>query len=345
VSEIAERELCPAQIRRIARELAPEIASLPRLSCVVEQFLLSAGRDTASAGDIAAALGLDPLLRDWVLRQANSGFCKLNLPVGSVAEACVVLGLELVTRLVYAACTRDLLRRRLVCYRYPANGFWLHGLAVGLAARRLAALLGDASPLGVEQAQVAGLLHDLGKLLLDRRLPRAGGPRDVAPDEERACAGYDHGVHSAAIAVAWGLPAPVSLAVALHHAGEPPAPARLIAVADRLMIDWQVGSAVYPQVERPLPLEELAALAAPLGASPALLARWGGELPPLVSGLAEMVKQLGHGAPPALPAAGPHPEPGAMPAADPVRGHRTRERRPARRTGRAGNRRRLRRRD
>ncbi|HOX26483.1 MAG TPA: HDOD domain-containing protein [Candidatus Krumholzibacteria bacterium] len=289
------------QISALARELAPQIATLPRLSRVVERFLLDAARDTATAEDIGAALDLDPVLRGWVIRQANSGFWNLARPVTSVAEACVVMGLRPVSRLVYAACTRDLLRQPLTCYRYPGEGFWLHGLVAGTAARRLADALGDASPLAPEAALLAGFLHDVGKLLLDRRLPRAGGPRHVTPAEERSVAGHDHGEYSAAVAAAWSLPAAIVEAVASHHDADPPPSARLLAVSDHLLRHWGVGIWTYPRCELAPPAQELAALAAPLGCSLPCLAHWWEGLPPVVDGLAEMLRALGHGTPPALP--------------------------------------------
>ena len=316
------------EVRRLARELAPEIASLPRLSCVVEQFLQDAGRDTASAGEIAGALALDPVLQGWVLRQANSGYLNLSRPVGSIAVACVVLGLGHVTRLVYAACTRDLLRHAMICYRFPGDGFWLHGLAVGTAARRLARLLGARSPLPSEAAQVAGLLHDIGKLLLDRRLPRAGGPRQVSLAEEIAVAGLDHGLFSAAVAAVWDLPESIIGAIAGHHAGRPQPAARLIAVADLLVRHWGVGLWTYPRLDLEPPRRELLELAAPLGVEPPLLDRWCGELPPLLAGLAEMVHAIGHGVPPDL-------EPGTAAPAVAAPTPRGPGRRPRRQAGRS----------
>ncbi len=293
----------PADVAALARELAPEIATLPRLSRVVDRFLQDAGRDTASTADFAAALELDPTLRGWVLRQANSGFANLQRPVASVAEACVVVGLGPLSRLVYAACTRDLMDHRLVRYRFARAGFWLHGLAVGIASRRLTTRLGAAAPLGAEEAMVAGLLHDVGKLLLDPRLPAAA--TSPTPASERRHTGIDHGLLSAAVMRAWALPPRPVAAVAAHHAPSPGPASRVIATADHLVRHWGVGQRPYAATGDPPPLAELADLAAPLAADADLLQRWCDELPPLIDGLQEMVRVLGHGTPPDLPAGEP----------------------------------------
>jgi putative nucleotidyltransferase with HDIG domain len=292
------RGINPVQVQQVGRDLANQIAELPRLSIVVDRFLQHAGRDTATVAEIADVLKLDPVLQAWVLRQANSGFCKLNRPINTVAEACIVLGIGPVTRLVYAACTRDLLRRRLFCYNYPGNGFWLHGLAVGAASRRLAGLLGDSSPISPEAAQVAGLLHDVGKLLIDSGLPKAGGPRVVTLAEERRFAGLDHGIHSAAIADTWSLPADIILAVALHHGDNPAPQARILALSDLLMTHWKVGTDVYPHLDREPPWQQLFSMATPLGVDEKHVQRWCRDLPTLIAGLSEMVHTVGHGRPP-----------------------------------------------
>jgi putative nucleotidyltransferase with HDIG domain len=301
----------PPSVQALARDLEPEIAGLPRLSLVVERFLANAGRDTARAGDFADALELDPVLSGWVLRQANSGFCNLSRPVASVAQACVVIGVAPLSRLVYAACTRDLLRRPLVCYRHPGQGFWLHGLAVCAAAGRLAELAGDRVGLGPEEARVAGLIHDVGKLLLDGRLPRADGPRSVSLAEERALIGADHGLVSAAVATQWSLPTAVVDAVAGHHDPTPPPGARCLALADRLVRHWGLGIWTYARLDLEPPWRDLVEQAEPLGVDRALLVAWCESLPPVLAGLEEMVRAIGHGEPPALPPSttAPVPEP------------------------------------
>ena len=167
------------------------------------------------------------------------------------------MGLEPLSRLVFASCTRDLLQRPLSVYRYPGQGFWLHGLAVGIAARRLALRCPDATELGPEAALVAGLLHDAGKLLLEARLPRAGGPRHVTTVEEVELFGMDHGEISAVITRQWLLPGSVSDAVARHHAPRPTGGACIIAVADQLTRHWGLGIWTYARLDLEPPLREL----------------------------------------------------------------------------------------
>ncbi len=291
----------PPDLSTLACDLEPEIAGLPRLSRVVERFVRDAGRDTASADDFAAALDLDPVLRSWVLRQANSGFCNLNRPVSSVTQACVVIGVGPLSRLVYAACTRDLLRQRLVSYRYPGQGFWLHGLAVSAAAGSLVERVGERAGLAPEEARVAGLIHDVGKLLLDQRLPREGGPRHVPLSEERRFLGADHGLVSAAVAQQWSLPATVIEAVANHHDPEPEPGARCLAVSDRLVRHWGLGIWTYARLDLEPPWRELGELSAPLGLEQDGLAVWCEALKPILAGLEDMVRAIGHGGPPPLP--------------------------------------------
>ena len=299
----------PQDISELTLLLATEISTLPRLSRVVERFLEDAGRDTARAEDFAAALELDPPLRDWVLRQANSGFYNLVRPVASVAQACVVMGLEPLSRLIFAACTRDLLQRPLVVYRYPGPGFWLHGLAVGIAARRLALRCPGATELGPEAALVAGLLHDTGKLLLDGKLPRAGGPRHVDTAEEIELYGVDHGGISAAIASQWKLPGTVIDAVVGHHSPQPTGGACIIAAADLLARHWGLGIWTYARLDLEPPLRELSELATPLGLATDDVASWCEELPTVMAGLVEMVQAMGHGGLPDLPGSQPPPAP------------------------------------
>jgi hypothetical protein len=142
----------------------------------------------------------------------------------------------------------------------------------------------------------------VGKLLLDRHLPAAPGPRQVTPDEERAWLGIDHAACSAMVADAWRLPAPVVDAVASHHHRQPTPGGAIVAVADALVRHWGVGIWTYARVDLEQPRHELTAAGADLGLTGAQVSAWCEELPPVLAGLEEMVRVVGKVAPPALPA-------------------------------------------
>lgn len=319
----------------LRRDLAREIARLPRLAAMLDGFLSQAGQATASVEAITSHLAQDRTIRDWILRQANSGFCKQQRPLRDLGDASVVLGLEAVSRLAYAACTEGLLLHDPEPYPGTPRGAWLHGLSVGCAAAHLATVLGPAAGLAPEAARLAGLLHDVGKRLVGGRWPR-NAPPPAGPDHEAAVVGFDHATASAAVAATWGLPVAVIDAIAGHHAEAPAGGAAVVAAADLLMSRWRVGTSTYPHVDAELPLDDLARILAMAAPPPGLLERWCGACAPVVTGLDEMLRWSQRPAAPAL-------APLALePATAPAQRSRQSRRRDAARHQRPGDRRRRR---
>ena len=92
----------------LAAELRPQIEALPRLTRLVVRYLALLARDESPRA-LAEGLEADGVLSRWLLRQANSGYFNLPRPVVTLADALVVIGVEALTRMVFAVCTRDLL--------------------------------------------------------------------------------------------------------------------------------------------------------------------------------------------------------------------------------------------
>jgi putative nucleotidyltransferase with HDIG domain len=273
----------------LAAELRPQVEALPRLTRLVVRYLALLARDESQRA-LAEGLEADGMLSRWLLRQANSGYFNLPRPVVTLADALVVIGVEALTRMVFAVCTRDLLTFHL--HRYPGGGrgFWKHGLICGTLARAFARHAGPSCGLVPEEALLAGLLHDLGKRPLDALLDRRQGHRPVTREEERRVAGADHAVVSALICTAWELPTEVVGAVAAHHADDPHPAGALLALADAVAHRRRGGAAD----DTPLPPGAWARWRAPLDLPIDELEALLVSVKPVLAGLDEMIRMLGY---------------------------------------------------
>lgn len=162
------------------------------------------------------------------------------------------------------------------------DGLWLHAVAVGCAAERLAARASSLH-LGLDAAFLAGLLHDVGKLALRAVYPKAFGravaradqARGDIADFEREVLGVDHTGAGLRIAQRWRLPDYIQQAAWLHHVSDAALPPqvvqpRLLAVvrlADTLVREQGIGYSGNHRFSEPSPL-----LAARLGISEEVLA-------------------------------------------------------------------------
>lgn len=197
---------------------------LPTLAPIAVRLLSLATSDASSARDLADVLKADQSLTAKILACANSAALGAHR-VDSVDRAVTLLGFAAVRNLVLAV-------KVIECFS-PAEGvsagfnrleFWKHALAVAAAAKRLAAARRE---LGIdpEEAFVAGLLHDIGKVALDAVFPKAYA-RVVAHNEqergdiadfERSILGADHTVAGRRLAERWNLPAHLRDVIWAHH--------------------------------------------------------------------------------------------------------------------------------
>ena len=204
--------------RTVRFDVLERIESLPSLSNVVVEFLELARREFFTAKDFEAVICKDQALVARLLRLANSGIYGKPRSVRSVAEAVVLIGLDDMKKIVYAVSAEGTMQRELKNYRYELeSGFWAHSLAVGMAAREIANTA-PACSLHGEEAFVAGLLHDAGKLVIDDFLDPGAGPRLITRKEESVAVGLDHATLAEYIFKQWNIPTSISAPVRDHHA-------------------------------------------------------------------------------------------------------------------------------
>lgn len=232
--------------RSLQNRALAQIDRLPSLSTVVGEFLALARREYFTAADFERIIVKDQALVARLLKVANSSFFGATQPVRSVSQAVVLIGMDNLRNLVYAVSSSGLLRRRLRCYDYAGRGFWLHSLGVAMTARLLVESEAVPPSLAGEEAFVAGLLHDLGKLILDDFLDASLGPRRVELGEERSTLGWDHAELGSRVLLRWKIPGEIRGAVREHHgpagAGGSRKPGgALVRAADAICNAWGLG--------------------------------------------------------------------------------------------------------
>ncbi len=187
---------------------APELEALP----VVAQRLMAMVRDKRTTVDaIANLLGTDQALAAAVLRYANSARAMPNRRIGSLREAVVRIGQGSLSDVLLRACAGPLLDRGLPPYALPRRVAWRHAATASVASAALAKLLRSA---GGEGAGVAGLLHDVGKMVLTSVVPEAAAEAvSIARSRhlpvwqaEVLVLGFHHGEVGGALLRSWGLP-------------------------------------------------------------------------------------------------------------------------------------------
>lgn len=202
-------------------EVLADVRQLPSLPAVVVELIQALENDATSIDQIAEAIARDQSLVARALRVANSPFYGIQHKVASIHDAIVVLGFRAVGSLVTAASVTGYFTPP---PQVPFNltQFWRHGIGTALCARALARLV----KLDAETAFTAGLLHDIGVMLL--LTTRPGHYADVLAhrdaedchlvEAEREVLGFDHAAAGAALASRWSFPREIVDAVALHHA-------------------------------------------------------------------------------------------------------------------------------
>src|SRR5712691_7907533 len=200
---------------------APELEALP----VVAQRVLAMLRDDRTTIDtISKLLGTDQALTSAVLRYANSARAMPNRRIANLREAVARIGQRALSEVLVRACAGPMLDRGLPPYALPRSIAWRHAATASAASRALAELLKT----GSEEAGVAGLLHDVGKMVLTSVVPEAVAEavsiarsrRMPVWQAEQQVLGFHHGAVGAALLRLCGLPDTVIYAVAFHHQPE-----------------------------------------------------------------------------------------------------------------------------
>jgi HD-like signal output (HDOD) protein/prolyl-tRNA editing enzyme YbaK/EbsC (Cys-tRNA(Pro) deacylase) len=226
---------------------------LPAMPEMANRLLRLRNDPRATIADLTAIIERDPSLAAQVIRYATSAYFGYRGKVESIDQATRVLGFETVLNMVLGLAAGKV-------FRIPRDGpigltaFWRHALYSAALCQALATLAPRQLGLKRGQAWLAGLLHNLGFLLLGHLFKPEffllNKTVELNPDVpitliERRLLGIDHPHMGAALLQAWDMPPELVVAVREHHnelyRDEHAAYAQLVLLSDQLLRGYDIG--------------------------------------------------------------------------------------------------------
>ena len=206
----------------IQRRVLKRVNDIPSLPQFVIDTLKNLDDPKSSAQDVADKLSRDEGLVLRILRLANSAYYGLPRRITGVSEAISLLGFKTVKSIVLAASVYKFMDGSFTGYALDRGELWKHSLSEAFASRYLAKKI---KGLDDEEAYVAGMVHDIGKIVLNDYVRFGYGiiaklvEDDQVPfmDAERQVLGFDHAQVGGLIMEQWNLPETYMLAARYHH--------------------------------------------------------------------------------------------------------------------------------
>jgi len=227
-----------------------ETIDVPSLPTVAMKALELINDDGSSIDALEKIISRDQSFSSRLLRIANSPYYGMNRRIDTISGGVMLIGFNTMKSLVVAASLKDMHRK----YGLFEQKLWEHSLGVSVASSLLAQVSKLAKP---EEALVAGLIHDVGKTILNNNMSdkyltvaqKAHDGQVMFYEVETEMFGYNHCDVGALIARKWKLPKNLEVVIEYHHAETLPVfedkayegLIDIIGVADALCLSQGIG--------------------------------------------------------------------------------------------------------
>lgn len=203
----------------------------------------------SSAEDISAIINTDPALATRLLKVVNSPFYGFPSQINTISRAITIIGTRELIHLVLATSVINSFNG-IPSSLINMNEFWRHSLACAIAAKQLALQCGQRA---TERFFLAGLLHNIGSLVIYKSLPElareainsAKFGHEIIYTAEQRVIGFDHTEVGHALVKAWRLPSSLEDVVRYHHSPTQskdfPLEVAIVHLADIMVSSAQLG--------------------------------------------------------------------------------------------------------
>lgn len=232
-------------------EILRQIKAVAELPAVATELVGLAHDPEVDIRDVVTILEHDPGLTANMLKLANSAHYGGRGSIASIRDAVVRLGLRKVSELAMAIAISPNVQKPVRGYHLAAGQLWEHSLSVSAGTTHLARALKVLPP---SYAATAGLLHDIGKVVLgtfieidaELMLESVANHHMSFDEAEREILGIDHAEVGAVLLESWGLPADIVETVRYHHTPDEldgdPLGVDLVHIADILSMQSGIGA-------------------------------------------------------------------------------------------------------
>ncbi len=210
---------------------------LPSLPHILLKLIAACRQEDATIPSIARLIETDPALSARVIRLVNSAWCQLTYEVTGIEHAITLLGMDAVKNIAISTAVGQVFNARQLSPGFDLKAFWRHSLLTAIIGKSLAETMNLKC---TDQAFLAGLLHDIGRLVEAMTPPRQQTGNDPVA----------HARLGAALAEHWQLGSPLVEAIGHHHTPEAiltdaPALTRLTHAANRLAHATDGGAGIH----------------------------------------------------------------------------------------------------
>ncbi len=232
-------------------KIIKRIHDLPTLPLVYKRVCDLLRNPYTSASDIAAVIGEDQVITTKLLRLVNSAHYGFPEKVETITRAVSLVGMKAVKDLVLATSVMDLFQDQEI-ENWTTAEFWRHSLGVAVTSSTLARHVDMAHE--AEEFFVAGLIHDIGKIVWIEHFPEelyqvlhlARKKRITMIEAEQIQLNFTHARAGRLLAKRWGLPDRLIETIAWHHdprlAEKNPEFAALVHIADAMANGLRLGA-------------------------------------------------------------------------------------------------------
>jgi putative nucleotidyltransferase with HDIG domain len=199
-------------------ELLRKAGDMRVLPSVARKVMEMVEQDDVSGNQLAAVISKDQALAAHLLKAANSALFGLPREITTVLMAVNVLGFKNTRDMTIMAVTRGVYKR----FGITEKMLWTHSVSAAIGAKIIAS---EYAPFVRDDAFICGLLHDVGKVILNNECPelfsqvmmRTYNERQTSIEAEKAVFGYTHTQAGAMITSKWNYPKVISSTILQHH--------------------------------------------------------------------------------------------------------------------------------